>query len=305
MDPRDGFEKGRNRRRVLLFLLLLLLVLVGAGVGGFVFGFVSPDDEPNLSIDVNPDLTPIETTTPPVTSDGPGGVDGGGTTVGTSSTARPSTTSTTPIRSTSTSTPPTTVTPSDPPPPPTPPATTAPPSDPPTSTPSPTTRTPTTTPPPEDGPLDLGFEGDRVFFDYEGVEPGDGGTETIVLGNTGEVAGNLSVPNISVVDRENGIVEPEAAVDDSPSSGELSEHLRLSITVTYPDGTTLSVFGTGDGRRSVAELAAVENRSASRSLAPGETATVTVDWVLPSSTGNVVQSDGITMDVTFALRNEG
>ncbi|MEF8775719.1 MAG: hypothetical protein V5A43_04345 [Haloarculaceae archaeon] len=95
----------------------------------------------------------------------------------------------------------------------------------------------------------------------------------------------------------------ESDVDDSPRSGELSRNLRLAISVTYPNRTTLYVFGTEDGPRSAAELAAIERRSKSRPLAPGQRATVTVEWVLPAASGDEVQSDGVSVDVIFALRS--
>lgn len=310
MDPRERLEEGRTRRWVILFLLLLILAAFGAGIGGFVVDFDAPDDEPSLSIDVNPDLTPVDTSTTPAPAGSPTDSDGDATPGTPTVTDTPTTAPTTP--ETPVGTTPTATTPS--------PTTTSPPSGTPptppqttttsgtttqtTTTSTPTTTTPTTTTPPGDDSLDLEFEGNTVIFDYQHVKPGEGGTETIVLSNTGGVTGNLSVENITAVDAENGLVDPEEDVDDTPTEGELSEHLRVAMSVTYPDGTTLWVFGTGHGPRILADLAAIETRSASRPLAPGEEATVTVEWLLPSSTGNVVQSDEVSVDVVFALRAE-
>lgn len=171
-------------------------------------------------------------------------------------------------------------------------------------TPPPTSSQPPTTTPPPDDPVDLRFEGDSVVLSYENVAPGDGGTETVAVGNEGTRAGNLSVTHIVAADEENGVEGAESAVDDTPDEGEFSEHLRVAVAVNYPDGHTTPLFGTGDGARPVTDLAALSAESVSGELPPGETATVAVTWLLPADTGNVVQSDRVSVDVTFALRSE-
>ena len=308
-------EDGTRRRRALLLLLLLLLVVGGAGLGGFVPGFGGPDG-PSLSIEGTP--TPSPTPPPgsptPTTTATP--ADGGPVASPTSPTPTPGDTPTasrSPSPPTPSPTPPGTATPTGEPPTATPggtptptetPPTTAspPPTETPTSTPPPTT--PPTTTPPGENPLELTFDGDSVIFDYQGVAPGQTGTETVTLANEGAAAGNLSIATIAAVDVENGIVGGEVAVDETPNEGELSSHLRLGLSITYSNGTTVALFGTGDGPRPVAALAAIENRSASGRLQPGESATVTVSWVLPASTGNEVQSDEVVVDVTFELRHK-
>lgn len=304
----DDEDQRRRRRRLLLLLLLLLLVIVGAGIGGIVPGLGPSDDGPDLDIDDSPTPTPPgsgPTTTATRAAGGPGTTATGtptGTPTGTGTptdtdeptgTVTPTVTGTPPTGTPPTGTPPTpTATP------------TVTPTDTPSPTPPPTTTTPaptTTTPPPEDG-LDLSFEGNDVILDYAGVAPGNSGSETVTLSNGGSVAGNLSIVAIEATDSENGIVGAEAEVDDTPNEGELSDHLRLAITATYPNGTSTALFGTGDGPRPVADLAAIESRSASGEIPPGEAATIRIDWVIPSSTDNVIQSDEVGMVMTFELR---
>ena len=282
--------KRRNRRLGLLFLLLVLVV-VGAGVGVMVVDVGPRADGPNLVIDVDADVTPAGT---PKTSATP--VDPGPSR---STTLVPPDRSTTPVTPTDSegttvptpaTTPPTTQTPSGP--------------NPPTGPGETPTDTPRSTTTPGDDLFDLGFDGDTVILDAAGVEPGDRGRESVTLANTGSVTGNLSIRDISARDRENGLTGAEATVDNSPASGELSTQLRLRISVTYPNGTTVSLFGTGDEPRTVADLASVRGRSAQGPLAPGERATVTVEWFLPSAAGNAIQGDSVSIDVAFALRSE-
>jgi len=290
-------EGGSRRRRLLLLLLVLFLVVVGAGIGG-LGPSLGPQDDPSLSIDTTPAPT---TTSPPVSTSPTPSATANGTQRSPSATSPESTATPTVGTATqppSSTTPTTTVAPPTAVPTPTPGGTTRP-----TPPESSTTTAPPTTTPPEDNALDLTIEGESLIFDYAGVAPGKGGTETLSLSNHGSATGTLSVANISAVDEENGIVGGESAVDDSPGSGELADHLRLAIEITYPSGRTVSLFGTGDGPRPVDELAAIDGRSASERLEPGETATVAVRWVLPESTGNIVQSDAVSVDVTFALRS--
>lgn len=163
---------------------------------------------------------------------------------------------------------------------------------------------PSPTDTPTDDRLELTFEGDAVLLDYEDLAPGAAGNESVTLSNDGTVAGNVSISSIDVTENETGIVGGEAAVDGTPASGELAQHLRLAIAVTYPNGTTVALYGTGDGPRPVTALAAIDERSASGVVPAGETATVTVDWVLPAETGDVVQSDAADVAVSFELRAE-
>jgi len=139
-----------------------------------------------------------------------------------------------------------------------------------------------------------------TLLDTQDVVPGDEGTAQIVLGNVGDMAGSLTISDVTVEDEENSIAGAEAAVDDSPDEGELADEIRVRLSVTYPDGETERVFGTD----SFVPLSSLEsgNRVVSEALEPGEEAVVVFDWRLPSDVGNVVQSDTAQFDVLFTLR---
>ncbi|MFB6143461.1 MAG: hypothetical protein ABEJ30_08995 [Halorientalis sp.] len=151
------------------------------------------------------------------------------------------------------------------------------------------------------GSVDLRTVGSAVLFDYLNVAPGDGGRERLVLRNAGDRTGRLVAANVTVTDAENGIVGPEADVDDSPDAGELSRAVEVTVRVRYPDGTTAFLYGTGDGPRTLAAVADA-GASAGRDLGPEEEATVVVDWSIPATTDNEIQSDELEARLVFALR---
>lgn len=174
----------------------------------------------------------------------------------------------------------------------------------PTATPSETpndTPTPTSTPegvlvgPDEWSPLNV-----------TGILPGDDGTETTSLGNEGVEHGQLRIGSTTLVDHENGITEPESEVDDTLDEGELSEYLEVRIAFVDTDGEATYLLETADGDAGYAPLADVAGHAPSEdyALADGEQVTVRIGWRLPVDTGNEVQSDDVTFDVTFDLRSD-
>lgn len=154
------------------------------------------------------------------------------------------------------------------------------------------------------GSVALRAVGSGVLFQYDTVAPGDGDRERLVLRNAGTQPGKLVVADVRVEDAENGIVGPEATVDNSPDAGELSEAVEVVVSVRYPDGTTEYLYGTERGAKPLATIAdagAVDGEQ----LGPGTEAEVVVDWQVPASTGNEIQSDALTVDVRFQLRATG
>ncbi|WP_247008323.1 hypothetical protein [Halorientalis litorea] len=151
------------------------------------------------------------------------------------------------------------------------------------------------------GSVALRAVGSGVLFQYDGVAPGDSGREHLVLRNAGTQPGELVVADVRVEDFENGIVGPEAGVDTSPNAGELSEAVEVVVSVRYPDGTTEYLYGTGQGAKPLAAIADADPADGEQ-LGPGTEAEVVVDWQVPASTGNEIQSDALTVDVRFQLR---
>jgi hypothetical protein len=149
--------------------------------------------------------------------------------------------------------------------------------------------------------VDLETNGSEVRLQFGDVLPGDAGRQTVRIRNVGNETARFGVGDITVTDHENGITEPESAVDTPGNGGELSAHVRVAIQVRHPDGETESLYGTGSGAKSLRALANAGADGASRELAPGDDVTVSFKWHLPVETGNVVQSDGTTFAVDFGL----
>jgi len=149
--------------------------------------------------------------------------------------------------------------------------------------------------------VDLETNGSEARLQFGDVLPGDAGRQTVRIRNVGNETARFGVGDITVTDQENGITEPESAVDTPGNGGELSAHVRVAIQVRHPDGETESLYGTGSGAKSLRALANAGADGASRELAPGDNATVAFEWHLPVETGNVVQSDGTTFSVDFGL----
>lgn len=278
-DPAAEGEEDRDRRRLLLLLAAAAVVLVGAGIGWVQLP--GPPDRGPPTVEVTPGpATPTPSPTPEPTD------------------ATPREESPTGLRTES------------------PPGTTVPPS--PTPTPS-ATRTPTDTATPAgDGEANgdgdrnrdrrrdrggsagasLSVEGSSTFVRLSATEPGSTGRERVRVRNAGDAAARLVVADVTVEDRENGVVGPEAAVDNSPSEGELSEHLRIALAT---DGGATDVVGTASNPIPLAAVAA-SGEYAGPVLGPGERTTLRLTWTLPPETGNVVQSDGVAFDVRFRLQ---
>lgn len=145
--------------------------------------------------------------------------------------------------------------------------------------------------------------GSTAILNYDHVAPDQAGRDAVRLRNAGSQAGRLSVADVAVTDAENGLVGPEAAVDNSPDEGELSRNVFVIVEVQYPNGSVGSLSGTGDGARPLSAIADEPDPATGGSLGPGEEATVVFDWHVPARTGNEIQSDSATVDVTFGLES--
>lgn len=170
---------------------------------------------------------------------------------------------------------------------------------------APTAATPTLTPsdpvtPDESGNVTFEFVDNATLVRAGNVVPGTAGATQRVIRNAGTMTAALALVNLTVTDRENGLTDPESAVDDSPGEGELSEHLLVRLTVTYEDGETATLLG-GDELVPLADVTA-SNESAGPGIEPGSTATLTFEYRVPEAAGNEIQSDTVAFDIGFQLR---
>lgn len=277
MALRDRVEASDADRRLLL-LLVVLLVMVGSGVGTILFTGPSAPPSGNGTTP-----TPTASPSPPAATATPGGQPP-------TDTNAPSPTPT------------------------------------PTDVPSPTP-SPTPDDDPEESPTEAGTETrgggdsdgspsgpsptpspglelgtDGPLLAMQNAMPGESGSGTLTLRNAEDEAGNLTVSAVGITDEENGITDAESAVDDSPAVGELSSHLEVRLAVRDAAGDETYLLGTDDGYVTLADLPE-RTPSAEYRLASGESVTLVADWRLPSSTGNVVQSDGVAVDLGLTLES--
>jgi predicted ribosomally synthesized peptide with SipW-like signal peptide len=138
------------------------------------------------------------------------------------------------------------------------------------------------------------------FFNFADVKPGDSGENTIslhVINNDAWVCAEVK----NLANADNGITEPESAVDatDGVGNGELQD--KLILTVWRDNGDNIRqdnepILATG---KPVNGVLAVYDSTTGAPLPGGSTTYLGVSWSLPSATGNEVQTDSMTGDISF------
>jgi predicted ribosomally synthesized peptide with SipW-like signal peptide len=159
------------------------------------------------------------------------------------------------------------------------------------------------------GTLDLNLDGGNinvVKFTVSNKAPGDSGTGYWAVYNAGSIAGYLDLEGKTVTNLENGCNEPESTSDatcDNPGSGqgELGASMNVDLFIDNDhdgvleggDGDTSLYSGTLDGLAgaTVADIA----------LASLMTKYISLNWSIPTSVGNIIQSDSVQLDMTFEL----
>lgn len=309
MEPIRDFVASTDKRRWLLVFLLLVLALLGVGLGT-----VDIEDEnlPGVTIETpaieegtpapgTPTPTPGEPTpTPGGPTETPG--ESTGETPASSGPSPPTGTpndgepeSSQPVDRTSTTP---TGTPSDTP-------TTVSDDDPDTDQTEETNSEPGDTSPPGGGDsqpssgVELAVRDNTAGIRATNLFPGDQGATSFTVANAGDSSAALLAGNVSVVDSENSVLEPERAAGDRGPPGELSSALRVRVSVSHPDQSREYLFGGPDSYVPLESLDGISDRSGE--IQGGDQATVTVEWKLPASVGNEVQSDGVAFDLDFFL----
>lgn len=165
------------------------------------------------------------------------------------------------------------------------------------------------------GTLDLkvdGVDDPTSSINISDLTPGQSREFTWTLRNEGTVTGIPSITFGEVVNFENDMTEPEADVDQTPEAGELGsrarvklawstngtnfKNVRLSNTTGNPEINDLSNLTVGLGLLS--DLGA---DNAIPHLANGEEVVIRLTVTLPSTVGNIIQSDSATFDMTCNL----
>ncbi|GAA0652601.1 hypothetical protein [Salarchaeum japonicum] len=130
--------------------------------------------------------------------------------------------------------------------------------------------------------------------------PGASGRTETVVTNDGDAAGALDVVLTGVDSAENGLIELERGVDRPGNGGELASALELRVALVRDDGARTYLVGGPDAYVTAATLDETV-LAADYPLAAGESVRVVAQWRVPAATGNAIQTDSVTLNVSYVL----
>jgi len=146
------------------------------------------------------------------------------------------------------------------------------------------------------GTLDLNIEGGDVAittFDVSNVAPGDNGTASSTLLNSGSLAGELDIAT-SGIDNVPGV-----GGEYGGGSGELGANAEIAIYLDI-DQT---------GTRTAGDVGLQSNGTTYDPMVAAMAASAQDDiivlWDVPTDTGNDVQGDSVSFNITFTLEQAG
>jgi predicted ribosomally synthesized peptide with SipW-like signal peptide len=175
--------------------------------------------------------------------------------------------------------------------------------------------------------LTVGGSTPPAAFSVGSLKPGDSGTTTgWAITKAGSVPGDLSVAPGNLVNSDNGVNAVETATGDTAATGELGANLNVALWV---DADTSGTWSSGDyylkpaggsGAACVQAWQAADgttlpsaafdtlNNMATKSwsrfktsMAAGSYGTFKVSYNIPTTVGNVIQTDTAACDITFTL----
>ena len=172
------------------------------------------------------------------------------------------------------------------------------------------------------GTLDLQVDGkddpNVVHVTMSNMKPGDSASYSWTLSNTGSLSGKPWVEITNVKNYDNGCNDPEQASPDSScgnpglGEGELGGNLMMklnapgSVGYVYPHGASCTDGGSkcsldywsGLGRIDETVDGQVWDTIAPTSTLAGP---MVLEFTVPSTAGNIIQSDSVEFDVVFHL----
>jgi len=152
--------------------------------------------------------------------------------------------------------------------------------------------------------LSLGEGGDKTLVAASNTYPGDEGAGELTVENVGGRAGKLYVTVTSIGDLENGLTEPESEVDDTggdpgAGNGELAEALEVRLAIVV-DGERTYLAGGPNTWVTMEQLGDC-SRAGGMTFPPGTKGRLVLEYRVPRSAGNEIQSDAVTVTVTVIL----
>jgi predicted ribosomally synthesized peptide with SipW-like signal peptide len=170
------------------------------------------------------------------------------------------------------------------------------------------------------GTLDLktlvggSWEDSVIHLEISNIKPGWSKEFWVSLKNVGTLTGKLSVEISTIVNDENGRIDPEIEAGDiSDYVGELGDYLlvyKMHLTRGGWHGTTRlktldNFYAPPPGTKPLNQMGgkrfyAYTDPSVAI-MGPSETRDFVIILQLPSDVGNIVQSDKVQFDITFRL----
>lgn len=140
-----------------------------------------------------------------------------------------------------------------------------------------------------------------VKFSLTNLVPGNSGTGYWTIKNVGNVNGYLDLESKTVVNDDNNCNEPENLVDSSCGAGQ-GELGANTTVVLFVDDNHNGVVDSGDAPLFTGTLdGLVAATVADIPLNANAEKYVSMNWTIPSTVENIIQSDSATFSATFEL----
>jgi len=152
------------------------------------------------------------------------------------------------------------------------------------------------------GTLNLTLDGQDTTVQFlleTGIAPGDSGTSSVTLQNTGSVTGYVDVEATVVTNYENGCPGNEGSADGTcgdPGEGQGELQTYLETEGFFQNGPSLWGPTTVSNEPTQGTVYDVDYQ-----LGPGASDDFTVDWTFQSTAGDDAQTDSVLIELTFRL----
>jgi len=146
-----------------------------------------------------------------------------------------------------------------------------------------------------------GFNDDVVFTD---LAPGDSGSITWTITNTGSLPGMVMIHRTMSNDVDGVNTEPELALEPGATAstpGELDDNMWLSSTVTIDGTTTFTPTPYENWMSLEGTYSSDQFDNLPKPLPAGSVLVVTYNWSIDSGVGNIIQGDTFTLNLEMTL----
>jgi predicted ribosomally synthesized peptide with SipW-like signal peptide len=148
-------------------------------------------------------------------------------------------------------------------------------------------------------PSENGTDSETETWVFPGVKPGDSGTASLTINNTGSLSGFLDLSSIAVVDNENTCIEPEGDATCGATDGELGANLDVKVCWDVDGDGDCDDDGVIIYVGKLNAIAAAYNTN--RAIANGASTTLTMEWSIGNGVGNIIQTDSSAFSFTVEL----